>query len=127
MANKKETEIADAMTLAELQRQSQVYDPPIETMLERFGFADEIGVNDTGSAAVPVEVASEFLGAYEATKTSQVRQRSAYEAFLRERKVEISRAAIEAQREAEVQRQANSVVDDDAPTFEEWRAKNGGA
>ena len=127
MANKKETEIADAMTLAELQRQSQVYDPPIETMLERFGFADEIGVNDTGSAAVPVEVASEFLGVYEATKTSRVRQRHEYERFLRERKVAISRAAIEAQHEAEVQRQASKVIDDEAPTFQEWEVDHGGA
>ncbi len=127
MANKKETEIADAMTLAELQRQSQVYDPPIETMLERFGFADEIGVNDTGSAAVPVEVASEFLGAYEATKTSRVRQRYEYEKFLRERKVAISRAAIEAQHEAEVQRQATKVIDDEAPTFQEWEVDHGAA
>ncbi len=123
MARKQKIE--DAVTLAELTRRSQIVEPPIETMLERFGFADEIGVNDTGSAAVPVEVASEFLGAYEAKKTSRVRQRSAFEAFLRERKVEISRAAIEAQREAEVQRQANSVIDDDAPTFAEWKADRG--
>ncbi len=122
---KKKKEIADSMTLDELQRQSQVYHPPIETMLERFGFADAIGVNDTGGAAVPVEVASEFLGAYEASKTSRARQRSAYESFIRERKVDIARAAIDARQEAEVQRQANQVVDTEAPNFEEWKAQNG--
>ncbi len=122
---KKQKVIADAMTLDELRRRSQVYEPPIETMLERFGFADQIGVNDTGGAAVPVEVASEFLGAYEASKTSRARQRSAYESFIRERKVDIARAAIDARQEAEVQRQANQVVDTEAPNFEEWEAQNG--
>ena len=122
---KKKNEIADAMTLDELRRQSQVYEPPIEVMLERFGFADAIGVNDTGGAAVPVEVASEFLGAYQEATASRARQRSAYEAFLMERKVNIARAAIDARQEAEVQRQANTVVDNDAPTFDEWEAQNG--
>ncbi len=122
---KKQKVIADAMTLAELQRQSQVYEPPIETMLERYGFADAIGVNDTGGAAVSVEVASEFLGAYADATASRARKRSAYEAFLMERRVDIARAAIEARQEAEVQRQANSVVDEDAPTFDEWGAQNG--
>jgi hypothetical protein len=121
----KKKEIADAMTLDELRRQSQVYDPPIEVMLERFGFADQIGVNATGGVAISVEVASEFLGAYEASKTSRARKRSAYEAFLRERKMDIARAAIDARQEAEVQRQANNVVDEDAPSFEDWETQNG--
>ncbi len=122
---KKQNEIPDAMTLAELRRQSQVYEPPIETMLERFGFADQIGVDATGAVAVPVEVASEFLGAYQEATASRVRKRSAYESFIRERKVDIARTAIDARLEAEVQRQANQVVDEDAPTFDEWEAQNG--
>ncbi len=124
MADKK-NEIEDAVTLYELTRRSQIVEPPIETMLERFGFADAIGVNDTGAAAVPVEVAAQFLGKYEDVTASRARQRSAYESFLRERKLDIARAAIDARQEAEVQRQANQVVDEGAPTFEEWEAQNG--
>ncbi len=122
---KKKTEISDAVTLRELKAQSQIMEPPIEVMLERFGYAEQIGVNDTGQAAVPVEVASEFLGDYQKANGSRARQRSAYEAFLRERKLTISRAALDAEREAEVQRRAAQVVDEDAPTFEEWRADHG--
>ena len=122
---KKKKEIADAVRLDELQRQSGVLNPPIEVMLERFGLADQIGVNDYGAAAVPVEVATEFLGAYEQGKGSQGRQRYEYQNFLKERRVAIARAEIEAQQEAEIRRQANSVVDDDAPTFEDWQADHG--
>ncbi len=124
MATKKK-EISDAITLYELKAQSQIMEPPIEVMLERFGYGDEIGVDGTGAAAIPVEVASEFIGAYEASNTSRARQRAGYEVFLRERKMDIARAAIDARQEAEVQRQANQVVDEDAPTFEEWEAQNG--
>jgi hypothetical protein len=111
--------------LDELKRRSRIVEPPIETMLERYGFADEIGVNDYGAAAVPVEVAAQFLGAYEDATASRAGQRSAYENFLNERRVAIVRAEIEVEHEAEVQRQANAVVDEDAPTFSEWKAENG--
>ena len=124
---RKKTEISDAVTLDELKRQSQIVEPPIEVMLERFGFAGEIGVNDYGFATVPVEVAAQFLGAYEDATASRARQRSAYEKFLNERRVAIVRAEFEARHEAEVQRQAKRVVDDEAPTFEEWKADRGDA
>ena len=124
---KKKNEISDAVSLYELKAQSQIVEPPIEVMLERFGYGKDIGVNDVGMAAVPVEVAAQFLNTYEQARVSRSHQRNAYEGFLRERKLAISRAAIEAEHEAEVQRQANSVVDDDAPTFAEWKAEHGDA
>lgn len=125
MTPRKKTEISDAVTLDELKRQSQILEPPIEVMLERFGYGNVIGVNDTGFAAVPVEVAAQFLGAYEDATASRARQRSTYEKFLMERRVAIVRAEFEAEREAEVQRQAKRVVDDEAPTFDEWKSDRG--
>ena len=124
MARKK-TEISDAVTLNELTRQAQVVDPPIEVMLDRYGYAEEIGVDEYGMAAVPVETASEFLGAYEEAKVSRSRKWDAYQEFLQDRRVAISRAALDARREAEIHRQAAKVVDDEAPTFEEWEAEHG--
>ena len=100
--------IAEAITLDELRVKTGILDPTIQTMLDRYGYGDEIGEDYKGDSAVPVETASEFLGRYEEAKTVKSARWQAYQAYLQERRAKLQqkrREKAEKQREAVEARQ----------------------
>lgn len=149
---KKKTEpgvVAYPVTLEDLRQRTGIISPPMNDLLDRYGFGGQIGVDSSGNSAVDSEVAAAFLTAYEVAAESRAAKRAAYEHFLAEREArkrrerqgkfeaERSAAAARAKKQSEalkterekererLERQQAKKDKGDFVTFEEWERSVG--
>ncbi len=85
--------IVNAITLGELRTKTGIIAPPLDVVLARYGFDDEIGVDLYGEAAVDVEVAARFLSDYAQAAASRQSKLESYKQHLREKRAAEKKAA----------------------------------
>lgn len=141
--------IKDAVSLSELKSQSEILFPDMTTMLNRYGLGDSIGKDYTGTDAVSVETAAEFLTRYDEDKAVKSAKWSRYQEYLQERRAKLAqkrrekaqkqREAFEAQQKkltdqarkdaarklAAIEAAAAKSEEAKPLSFSEWERKNG--
>ncbi len=114
MAKKKTEVIEKAVTLDDLRISSGIIAPDMTTMLDRYGYGDQIGENYAGKSSVPVETAAEFLGEFNSASDIKSKRWVAYQSYLQKRRQEIA-----AKRREKTQKQQDALIARDKKVAEQ--------